>query len=155
MAKKTYHEKLHNAGDLPKVEDLSDKPEAVKRFGGSKMLIAAPMQYNAIMTKIPFGKLTTLDRIRMHLAKEANADVTCAMTAGIFVNMCAHASVERGDALFPYWRTLKRDGELNEKYPGGMDEQRQKLESEGHQIVQKGKRLLVFGYEDSLADLRE
>ena len=36
MPKKTYNEKLNYAGDLPKVEDLSGKPEAVKRMGGTK-----------------------------------------------------------------------------------------------------------------------
>ena len=46
MAKKTYNEKLNSPGDLPKIEDLSAKPEAVKRMGGVKMLIAAPLQYN-------------------------------------------------------------------------------------------------------------
>ena len=59
MAKKTYNEKLNSPGDLPKIEDLSDKPEAVKRMGGVKMLIAAPLQYNELMEKVPEGKLLT------------------------------------------------------------------------------------------------
>jgi len=68
MAKKTYNEKLNSPGELPKIEDLSDKPESIKRFGGTKLLVAAPMQYNDIMAKIPQGKLTTGDRIREYLA---------------------------------------------------------------------------------------
>ena len=38
----------------------------------------------------------------------------------------------------PYWRALKSSGELNEKYPGGVDAQTEKLEAEGHDI-QPGK----------------
>ena len=153
MAKKTYNEKLNTPGDLPMIKDLSDKPEAVKRFGGTKMLIAAAMQYNEIMVKIPEGKLITVDRIRAFLAAEAGADVTCSLTAGIFTNICAHASVERDDDKIPYWRTLKSKGELNEKYPDGIDGQKLYLEMEGHTVVQKGKRYFVQDYEDALVEL--
>jgi len=48
MAKKTYNEKLHNSGDLPKIEDLSGKPETAARFGGTRLLVAAPLQYTVI-----------------------------------------------------------------------------------------------------------
>ena len=36
MGKKTYNEKLNNSGDLPKIEDLTDKPETVKRMAVRK-----------------------------------------------------------------------------------------------------------------------
>lgn len=153
MAKKTYNEKLNNPGDLPKVEDLSDKPEAVARWGGSKMLIAAPMQYNEVMALIPDGKVITVDRMRAYLAAQAGADVTCPLTAGIFTNICAHASVERDSNRIPYWRTLKAKGELNEKYPEGIDGQKLLLELEGHTVIQKGKRYFVQDFEDKLFDL--
>ena len=153
MPKKTYNEKLNTPGNLPKVEDLSDKPEAAARLGGAKMLIAAPMQYNEIMAKIPKGKLITSDRIRTFLAKQAKADTTCPLTAGIFINICAHASVERDDNKIPYWRTLKTKGELNEKYPDGIDGQKEMLEVEGHTVVQKNKRFFVSDYEEKLIDL--
>jgi len=150
VAKKTYNEKLNNPVGLPKIEDLTDKPEAVKRLGGAKMLIAAPSQYNDIMAAIPEGKLTTVDRIRAHLAAQAAADVTCPLTAGIFTNICAHASEERNHDKIPWWRTLKMNGELNEKYPGGFDGQKQLLEAEGHTVIQKGKRHFVKDFENKL-----
>jgi len=153
MAKKTYNEKLNNPGDLPKIEDLSDKPEAVKRMGGAKMLIAAPMQYNEIMAKIPEGKLITTDRVRAYLAAGSGADVTCPLTAGIFTNICAHASEERSDHKIPWWRTLKAKGELNEKYPGGIDAQKLLLEMDRHTVIQKGKRYFVEDYEAGLVEL--
>ena len=154
MAKKTYNEKLNTSANLPKVEDLSDNPEAVKRIGGVQMLIAAPVQYNEIMAKIPDGKLSTIDRVRAYLAFESGADTTCPLTAGIFVNICAHASEERLNNKIPWWRMLKAKGELNEKYPGGINGQKLMLEMDGHTIIQKGKRYFVKDYESNLIDLR-
>jgi alkylated DNA nucleotide flippase Atl1 len=147
MAKKSYNEKLNSPGNLPRIEDLSGKPEAIRRMGGVKMLIAAPMQFNGVMAKIPEGKIITVDRICAFLATEAGADTTCPLTAGIFINICARASMERDKDRIPWWRTLKAKGELNEKYPEG---QKALLETEGHTIIQKGKRWFVLGYEDSL-----
>jgi len=153
MARKSYNEKLHNTGDLPKIEDLSEKPESVRRFGGDKLLVAAPMQYNEIMAKIPEGKIITVDRIRNYLAAQAGANATCPLTAGIFINICAHASLERDQDQIPYWRTLKTNGELNEKYPDGIPGQKDLLEKEGHRVIQKGKRYFLENYENKLASL--
>ncbi|GMV99919.1 MAG: hypothetical protein AMXMBFR84_10580 [Candidatus Hydrogenedentota bacterium] len=44
-------------------------------------------------------------------------------------------------------------GELNPKYPGGIPALTQLLESEGHLVVQRGKRFFVADYEMRLADL--
>jgi len=153
MAQKTFNEKLQHAGDLPKVEDISDQPNAIERRGGTKMLIAEPMAYNNIMAKIPKGKLTTTVDIRVYLAKKAKADFTCPLTAGIFTNIAANASAERDKNQIPYWRTLRKDGELNEKYPGGTASQQELLASEGHKVIQKGKRYFVENYETKLVDL--
>lgn len=155
MAKKTYNEKLIDSKDMPKVETISD-PKAVARFGGERMLIAPPLAYNEIMKHVPYGKVITSDRIRDYLAKKHNADYTCQLTAGIFINIAAHASVERvGADTTPYHRTLKKDGELNEKYPDGCDGQKIMLEAEGHTVIQKGKRYFVKEYEKALWDMNE
>jgi len=53
----------------------------------------------------------------------------------------------------PYWRTLGGQGELNPKYPGGVEAQRARLETEGHTVVARGKRLVVEDYERRLAQL--
>ncbi len=43
--------------------------------------------------------------------------------------------------ITPYWRTLKSKGELNEKYPGGVEAQAAHLKEEGHTIEPaKGKK---------------
>ena len=138
MAKKTFNEKLASSGDLPKVEKLDTKT----------MVIAAPVEYDQLMKKVPRGKLTTIDRMMAYMAKKHNADCACPMTAGIFVNIAAHASEERaGKKETPWWRTLKKDGQLNEKFPDGIDGQKTRLEAEGHTVIQKGKRYLVENYE--------
>ncbi|PKM60048.1 MAG: methylated DNA-protein cysteine methyltransferase [Firmicutes bacterium HGW-Firmicutes-4] len=152
MARKTFNEKLNDSKNFPEIVDVTDI-KAVERFGGSKMLIAPPLFYDSIMKKIPKGKLITSDRIRSFLAKGNGADYTCQLTAGIFINIVANASEERNVDETPYWRTLKKDGELNEKYPGGIDGQKARLEMEGHTVIQKGKRYFVKDFEDKLADL--
>jgi len=150
MAKKSYNEKLQHSGDLPKVEVITD-PRQAERYKSTTLLIAAPLEYDEIMKSIPAGRLITIDRIMAHLARRHGAGATCPMTAGIFVNIAAHASEERcGLDETPYWRALKKGGELSEKYPGGVEGQRQRLEQEGHSVVQRGKRFFVAGYEDIL-----
>jgi hypothetical protein len=83
-----------------------------------------------------------------------------ALTTGIFAWISAHAADEaehKGDGpnITPYWRTLKSGGELNPKHPGGFERSRVRLEGEGHQLVQRGSRWFVVGYQDRLAALAE
>lgn len=153
MAKKTFNEKLNSPGDLPKIEDLSDNPKFMERYKASKMLIAAPMQYNEIMERVPNGKIITVEKIREYLAKLEGADITCPLTAGIFTNICANAAVERGDFDFPWWRTIRAKGELNEKFPDGIDGHKLHLEMEGFEIVGKGKKYFVKDYEDKMWEI--
>lgn len=154
MAKKSYNEKLLDSKNMPEVIEVTD-PKAVLRYGGTKMLIAPPLAYDEIMKKVPTGKIITSDYIRGYLSKKHGADYTCQLTAGIFINIAAHASVERGTDETPYWRTLKKDGELNEKYPEGIEGQKFHLEMEGHTIIQKDKRYFVKDYSDKLFELKE
>lgn len=150
MEKKTYNEKLTDKKDLPKVVDLSDRPDLVARYGGSKLLFASPLQYNEIMANVPKGKIVTADKIREHLANKVGADLACPVSAGIFINICAKASEERNDNKIPFWRTLKSKGELNEKFPNGIEGQKMHLEIEGHEIVKRGKKYFVKDYEKNL-----
>jgi len=47
------------------------------------------------------------------------------MTTGIFAGIAARAAeemaIEGKQNITPYWRTIKSKGELNEKYPGGVE----------------------------------
>lgn len=106
-----------------------------------------------VMRLVPFGKLLTIGTIREYFAKQNGADFTEPITAGIFVSIAAWASFQRTGDKTPYWRTLKANGELNPKYPGGAKAQKELLEKEGHTIIQKGRtniRYYVKDYEKAL-----
>ncbi|MCL2423351.1 MAG: MGMT family protein [Micrococcales bacterium] len=152
MARKSFNDKLQGANDLPKVVTV-DGVQA-SRHGGPQMLVAAPMQYDQVMSQVPEGRVTTVDRIRAHLADAADADFTCPLTAGIFVNIVAHASEERPDRPVAWWRTLKTNGELNPKYPGGLESHKAHLEAEGHTVRAAGARYVLEDLDDSLFPLR-
>lgn len=91
------------------------------------------------------------------LARKHKATTGCPITTGIFAWISANAAAEEAAGgkknITPYWRTLKSNGVVNEKYPGGVEEQKKLLEKEGHKIVQKGKRSVVVDYEKSLVKL--
>lgn len=58
--------------------------------------------------------------------------------------------------MTPYWRTIKADGSLNEKYPGGAEAQSARLKEEGLAIEPgKGKKPpKVKDFEKHLAELQ-
>ena len=153
--KKDFNAMLHKATDMPKIQLVTDE-KTIQKYGGEKMLFAPPLAYDALMKQIPSGKLITTKELRAYLAKQNGADFTDPMTAGIFISIAAWASAQRTENLTPYWRTLKTDGELNAKYPGGIEAQKSKLEAEGHTIIQKGRkniRYYVENYEAALYEL--
>jgi alkylated DNA nucleotide flippase Atl1 len=125
-----------------------------KRWGTGTFVIPAPREVDEIMREVPRGKLITINEIRRILAKRHGATIGCPITTGIFAWVAAHAAMEEeieGEVrITPYWRTLKAGGELNPKYPGGIEGQKARLRSEGHRIVQKGKKHIVVGYEKLL-----
>lgn len=155
-AKKDFNAMLQNSKDMPKIQIITDK-KSIEKYGGNRMFFAPPLDYDCVMRRIPYGKLITVGDIRAHFARENQADFTDPITAGIFVSICAWASFQRTIDETPYWRTLKTNGELNPKYPGGAEAQKAKLETEGHTVVTKGRtniRYFVKDYEKTLYDLR-
>ncbi len=153
--KATWVEKLNDSKGLPKVEKITDKMS--KRWGTGTVVIPAPIEVDEMMRKVPVGKLITINEVRAALARKHKATIGCPMTTGIFAWVAAHAAEEReqsGDkGITPYWRTLKAGGVLNEKYPGGAEAQKLRLEREGHAVVQKGKKYAVLNYEKSLIQI--
>lgn len=153
--KKDFNAMLHNSKDMPKIQIVRDE-KSVEKYGGNRMYFAPPIDYDKVMKEVPYGKLITVGKIREYFAKQSGADFTEPMTAGMFVSIAAWASEQRQENKTPYWRTLKADGELNAKYPGGVEVQREKLEAEGHTIIAKGRkniRYYVKDYEKFLFEL--
>ena len=156
MARKTFNEKLQDSKDMPKIVTVDDE-KSIERYGGSQMLIAPPLEYEEIMSRIPEGKLITIKEIRDFLARKHGAEFRCPLTAGIFISLAARASCERENDKIPFWRTLKKDGELNPKYPGGIVYQKEMLEAEGYTFTTKGRkniRYFVENYDNFLYDLK-
>lgn len=153
--KKSWTEKLADDKGLPKVEEITEKMS--KRWGSGTVVIPAPMEVDAIMKKVPKGKLITINEIRSILAEKHKATIGCPITTGIFAWVAAHAAEEQRREgkkdITPYWRTLKSGGVINEKYPGGADGQKKILEEEGHRIIKKGRKYIVADYEKSLINL--
>lgn len=153
--KKTWTEKLADSKDLPRVEEITEKMS--KRWGTGTVVIPAPMEVDALMRRVPEGRLVTINGIREALARRHGATICCPITAGIFARVAAGAADERrragGEDITPYWRTLKAGGEVNPKYPGGVEGQRALLEGEGHEVARRGKRHVVVDYESSLIKL--
>lgn len=152
---KDFNAMLHDSKDMPKFQTLTD-PKSIQKYGGSRMYFAPPMDYDRVMKQVPWGKVLTVGAIRDYFAKVSGADFTEPITAGIFVSIAAWASEQRTEDKTPYWRTLKANGELNPKYPGGVRAQKARLEAEGHTIIQRGRtnlRYYVKDYENVLFDL--
>lgn len=154
--KKDFNAMLHDSKDMPKFQTITDE-RSIEKYGGSRMYFAPPIDYDTIMRQVPRGKVITVGRIREYFAKKSGADFTEPITAGIFVSIAAWASHQRSEDETPYWRTLKANGELNEKYPGGAEAQKEKLEAEGHTVIQKGRKNIKYyvkDYENALFELR-
>ena len=145
--KKDFNAMLHRETDMPKIQIVTDEA-TIKKYGGERMYFSPPVTYDEIMKKVPFGKVITVGAVREYLAKKNNADFTDPITAGIFVSIAAWASHQRREDKTPYWRTLKAKGELNAKYPGGVEAQKEKLEAEGHTIIERGRKNIRYYVKD-------
>lgn len=149
-ARKSWREKLADSKDLPRVQDIPDRLTA--RWGEGTLVIPAPKEVDELMRRVPKGKVTTINHLRLALARKHRATIACPITTGIFAWIAAHAAAEEAAAkakarITPYWRTLKAGGTLNEKYPGGVAKQKQHLKAEGHIVIKKGKHYVVTNHE--------
>jgi hypothetical protein len=155
--RKSWLEKLHDDKGCPQVKPITGNMS--QRWGTGTVVIPAPLEVDAFMRSVPRGQLTTVNQIREALARKHGATIGCPITTGIFVWVAAHAADELAFGgeknITPYWRTLRSDGALNPKYPGGVQEQAARLKEEGHTIEYfKGNKLpKVKDFEKSLAKL--
>jgi len=158
--KKSWQEKMADKKSLPKVLNLEKGfpcYNALHKIGleaGDRVVLVNPREVAEEMKMVPPGKLTTIVQICKKIAQKHQVKGCCTLTAGIFIMTAANAAEEmkkdgkRND--IPYWRTLKANGELNEKYPGGTVAHKKLLEKEGFTILQKGKKFRVENFEDFL-----
>lgn len=154
-ARKTWREKLEDSKDLPKIVEISGGLR--KTWGQGTAVIPAPLDVDGIMKKVRKGRVILIREICDYFARHHAATIGCPITTGIFAGIAAKAADEAEKAgrkrITPYWRTLRAGGELNAKYPGGIENIRARLEAEGHVVLQKGKRFVVEDFEGRLVRL--
>jgi alkylated DNA nucleotide flippase Atl1 len=155
--KKSWQQKLEDSKNFPKTLNLEPNfpcYKALTKMGakaGDSVVIAPPLEVDEIMKKVPKGKLITLREICENLARKHKTQYCCTLTTGIFVMIAANAA-EETKSNTPFWRTLKNNGELNKKFPGGIKRQKALLEKEGHVVINRGKKLFVKDFEKTLVE---
>src|SRR5690349_17388205 len=122
--RKSWREKLADTKGLPRVTTIL--PRHVRTWGlkpGDTMVLPAPLEVDALMKRVPKGKVVTINELRAALSRKHKTTTCCPMLTGIFAWIAANAADEARHAgikrITPYWRTLKARGELNPKFPGG------------------------------------
>jgi alkylated DNA nucleotide flippase Atl1 len=161
--RKTWQEKLRDKSSFPRVLTLEKGfpcYKAVHKMGaevGDDIVLANPSEVVAIMKQVPEGRLMTIVEICRQIARNHDVKGCCSLTTGIFIMTAANAVEEaskEGKSLdIPYWRMLKTDGFLNEKYPGGQEAHKRLLEGENFKVVARGKTYQVVDYEKYLMKL--
>jgi alkylated DNA nucleotide flippase Atl1 len=158
--RKTWQEKLADKEDLPKFVKLERGfpcYNAVHKMGaevGDDVVMVNPSEVIEFIKKVPYGQLTTVIEICLAIARKYNVKGCCSLTTGIFImtigNAVEEARKENRDLDIPYWRTLKSQGYLNEKFPGGADAHKALLENEGFKVVRKRNRYFVEDFDEKL-----
>ena len=124
MNKKSWAEKLHGKKviQIKKVDvDFADIT------AGSTMLIATPEAVDEYVKKIPKGKNVSIKTLRKDLALTYGADVTCPLTAGIFLRIVAEVAYEEYQKtnsiknISPFWRAIDPKSKLASKLSFGKD----------------------------------
>jgi len=128
---------------------------AVHRMGanaGDTVVLVNPEEVIQIMGSVPEGQVTTITEVCRAIAEKHDVAACCTLTTGIFIMTVANACAEAKGELehLPYWRTLKADGFLNEKFPDGQEGHREKLEAEGFSVIRRGKRYQVEELDERL-----
>jgi hypothetical protein len=126
---------------LPKIVPVPKKWE--KRFGRGTIAIAHPLHMEALIRTVRKGRLVTQLQIRKRLARKYGADHLCPLTTGIFLRIISEAAeedrVSGKEKVTPYWRVVRDDGSLNERFPGGAVAQMRRLRAEGHTLKPAAK----------------
>lgn len=163
--KKNWVQKLKDKETFPKVLKLEKSfpcYHAAHKMGaeeGDPVVLVNASEIMPLMVKVPKERLVTIREICQKIAKNHKVKACCSLTTGIFIMTVAHA-VEEASAKgvrtdltkIPYWRTLKADRFLNERYPGGLEGHKRRLEKEGHSVVARGKKYQVADFEKALAN---
>lgn len=164
--KKSWQEKMADKPKLPKTLTLEKGfpcYNAVHSMGvnaGESVVLVNASEIIPIMQKVPKGKLITIIEICKNIAKKHKTKGCCSLVSGIHVMTIANTvseiiseGIKSDIAKIPYWRTVKSHGELNPKYPGGLENHAELLKKEGFKIEKKGKRWFIKDWEKYLIEI--
>ena len=105
-------------------------------FGCSgNMLIPSPATVAAQIQQIPEHQLVSKDLLQKRLAEQFNVQVTCPFAT----KKALQAIARDGSQATPYWRVIKKNGELLSYFPSGVEGHAACLRKEGFTIDTTGK----------------
>jgi alkylated DNA nucleotide flippase Atl1 len=130
---------------------LVDIPKHLEtRLGGSgKMLKPSRASIEALVEKVPRGRVLTVALLRKVLAESRNAQLTCPF----LTKRALMAIAEDAEAKAPFWRVVMASGEMIAAYPGGQQAQAKRLRSDGLTITSKAGKSRIANLRQSLATL--
>lgn len=153
-SKTSWKAKLEKPQEPEVVTVPENSPAA---WGHGTMIIVTPKIIDDVVKAIPKGRLLTVTEMRKKFAADYGTNVTCPLTTGIFLRICAEAAeearAEGSKNISPYWRVIRENGELIDKFPGGVAHQAELLQKEGfavRPIGRTGKKLAVQDFEKYL-----
>jgi alkylated DNA nucleotide flippase Atl1 len=129
----------------------------VQRQGGTFVPLPSSREVDALIRRIPRGKLATIESFRAAIARQhgAAADPPGA-TRKLLRNAAraAAAAFARGESdVTPYWRIVRATGAVIGNLPRGTASLTALLTGEGHAIERKGQRAFVKDFDRCLVFL--
>jgi alkylated DNA nucleotide flippase Atl1 len=127
-------------------------PQLERFFGTSgRMLKPCAATVAALVAQIPSGQVVTSDVLRRKLADQFGVEVACPYdTKMALLAISNDSSLNQSGLNVPYWRVVKTNGELNPKYPGGLEAHVALLQAEGFTVDFSGKKPRIKPFKDKL-----
>ena len=137
----------------PEVDAFKDiTPAQYAYFGGpGQMLLPSAATVAAMLKRVPRRRLITTSLLRQKLAEQFGVQGTCPVTTRRALLTIASNPRQHGSVA--YWRVIKQNGELMDRFPEGAAGQAARLEQEGQSIDTRGAKPRVKQFKDSLVQL--
>jgi len=107
------------------------------------LLVSSPRELDAVIHRIPEGRVATIGAIRTSVARSHKAEDADPVSTRAFLRVVAQAAEEEraagGGRIAPYWRVVNDDGSLVEEFPGAYAAQDRALTAEGVTVLHLGK----------------
>lgn len=132
MEKNLILEKLNNSpqGITEELDEIKSK----RMGGGSTNYIPSVEDVAGVINSIPRGQTRTIKDLRAELARLHKTDLACPSKVLKYWKWMANLPDEIKEVYhkydIPWWRVLK-DGKLSRHMPGGIEQQKKLLRSEG------------------------